>query len=152
MSTETRIEREITIQAPLARVWALVNEPGWFIGDGDRSGQTVSREGDLDVLDDPRYGRFTFRVAAHEPMRHVAFRVGFAAPGEPLQDPLPGVASLVAFFLTEEAGGTRLRVVESGFEAFMAEGDDRAAFVDGNAKGWETQLGLAKAQLEGVPA
>ncbi|MGI9002113.1 MAG: hypothetical protein ACR2GH_10630 [Pseudonocardia sp.] len=33
-----RIEREILINTPLDRVWDLVSEPGWWIGDGDRSG------------------------------------------------------------------------------------------------------------------
>lgn len=152
MSTDDRIERETTIHAPLARVWALVSEPGWFIGDGDRTGQTLTREGDLDVLDDPRYGRFTFRTVAHEPMGRLAVRVGFAPPGAPLQDPVPGFASLVEFELTEAGDGVRLRVVESGFDAFVAAGEDRARFVDGNGKGWETQLGLAKAAAERVPA
>ena len=28
------IEREILINAPMERVWALVSEPGWFINAG----------------------------------------------------------------------------------------------------------------------
>ncbi len=27
-----RIERQVTINAPLERVWRLVSEPGWWIG------------------------------------------------------------------------------------------------------------------------
>jgi hypothetical protein len=38
-----RIEREIVIDATVARVWQLVSEPGWWIGDGDRTDHVLTR-------------------------------------------------------------------------------------------------------------
>lgn len=152
MSTDHTIARETWIAAPLQRVWDFVVVPGWYIGGDDKSGQTLSREDDLDVLDDPRYGRFTLRVETLEPLRHIAFRCGFAPPGEPLQDPNAEVASLVQFHLSERDGGTLVQVSESGFEPFIPKDQTRDQYVDGNNQAWELQLGIAKAQLEQVPA
>jgi uncharacterized protein YndB with AHSA1/START domain len=136
-----RIEREILIEAPIQSVWRLVSQPGWWIGDGDRSRQVVTQESDHVVVDDPRYGRFqVFPVSAEAP-RHVAFR-----------SPWEGASTLVEFFLSEADGGTLLRVVESGFASLVVSAEDRATFIDGNTKGWETQLGVAKRDSERASA
>jgi uncharacterized protein YndB with AHSA1/START domain len=141
-----RIEREILIDAPIERVWRLVSEPGWWIGDGDRSDQVVTREGeDLVVVDDPRHGRYPVLSVSTDAPRHAAFRSS-ANPG---QVPGEGTSTLVEFFLTERDGGTLLRVVESGFGALA---DGREAAVEGNIRGWELQLGFAKRDAERITA
>jgi uncharacterized protein YndB with AHSA1/START domain len=132
-----RIEREILIDAPIERVWRLVSEPGWWIGDGDRSQQTVTRDGDSFVVHDPRYGSFeVLPVGADEP-HHVSFR-----------SPWAGGSTLVEFFLTATTGGTLLRVVESGFGSLDLPDDGRAGVLDDNTKGWAIQLGIAKTNAE----
>jgi uncharacterized protein YndB with AHSA1/START domain len=50
-SSQDRIEREIQIDAPIERVFRLVSEPGWFIGDGEPGKTTATREGDVFVVD-----------------------------------------------------------------------------------------------------
>lgn len=138
-----RIEREIHIDAPVDRVWSLVSEPGWWIGDGDRSGRTSTREGDVVIVDDPRYGRFpVLPVSADEP-HHLAYRSAY--PGEA---PVEGTSTLVEFFLSETDGGTLLRVVESGFTNLA--GSAHEPDVEGDARGWEMQLGVAKQHAERV--
>jgi uncharacterized protein YndB with AHSA1/START domain len=142
-----RIEREILINAPVERVWRLVSEPGWWIGDGDRSNQTVSRKGDVVIVADPRYGRFAVLPVSADASRYVAFR-GTVDTGEvPTED----TSTLVEFFLTEQDGGTLLRVVESGFTLAVPV-DQRAEAVEGNIKGWETQLDHAKQVTERASA
>jgi uncharacterized protein YndB with AHSA1/START domain len=138
-----RIEREILINAPVERVWKLVSEPGWWIGDGDRSNQTVTRRADVVIVEDPRYGRFAVLPVSADAFRYVAFR-GTVDTGEvPTED----TSTLVEFFLTEQDGGTLLRVVESGFTLAVPV-DQRAEAVEGNIKGWEVQLDHAKLVTE----
>lgn len=127
-----RIEREIQVDAPIEHVFALVSEPGWWIEDGPE--RAVTREGEVTWVDLPQHGRFPVVGVSADPPRRVAFRG--AAPGQE-----PGEGSLVEFHLSERDGGTLLRVVESGFPA----GFD----VEGNEKGWEQELGVAKRRVEG---
>ena len=88
------IEREIVIDAPVATVWGLVSEAGWWIGDGDRSRQTRSREADdVDVVTDPRYGSFRIRTEKSDPPRYVAYRW--------LDDGDERATTLVEFWLSE---------------------------------------------------
>jgi uncharacterized protein YndB with AHSA1/START domain len=143
-----RIEREILIDAPIERVWALVSEPGWWIGDGDPSHRIVSEEGDLVVVDYPPHGRFPVLPVSSNAPRYVSYRSGDDA-GRPLVE---GTSTLVEFFLTEQEGGTLLRVVESGFALLYPSAERRAAAVDDNVRGWEMQLGVAKRDAEPMPA
>ncbi len=124
----------------------LVSEPGWWIGDGDPSNRVVSREGDLVVVAYPPYGRFPVLPVASDPPHYVSYR-GSDDPG---QTPAEGNSTLVEFFLTEEQGGTLLRVVESGFASLYPSAERRAAAVEDNVEGWEMQLGFAKRDVERV--
>src|SRR6266536_2726368 len=112
-----RIEREILVDAPIERVWRLVSEPGWWIGDGDRSAQDISRDGDLVTVDDPRYGRYLVLVVSADAPHHVSYRSS-PLPGEP---PAEGTSTLVEFVLAEQGGGTLVRVVESGFASLAVQ-------------------------------
>jgi uncharacterized protein YndB with AHSA1/START domain len=138
-----RIEREVLIDAPIETVWRLVSEPGWWIGDGDRSGHVVTREGELVIVDDPRYGRFPVLPVSSDAPRHASYRSAY--PG---QDPREVPTTLVEFFLTEKDGGTLLRVVESGFASLDVSAERRAKEIEGNTEGWEFQLGVAKRDSE----
>jgi uncharacterized protein YndB with AHSA1/START domain len=149
MSETDRIEREIAIAAPLARVWQLVAEPGWWIGDDNRSAWRRWREGDLDIVEEPRIGRFPVRTVALEPQHHASFRWAFAYPGERPDDEN---SSLVEFWLREHEGGTLVRVVESGFDALRAAAAKRDQTIDqaGNVKGWGIELDFLKADAERI--
>src|SRR5690349_12376253 len=82
METLDRIEREILIAASLARVWELVSQPGWWIGDGDRSVLTVTADGDRYLVEHPQYGRFPLRLVASDPPRSIAFRWEVGTPDQ----------------------------------------------------------------------
>ncbi|HEY9724529.1 MAG TPA: hypothetical protein V6D47_21185 [Oscillatoriaceae cyanobacterium] len=143
-----RIELETVVRARPEHVFEVVAEPGWFIGGGDRTGQKHSREGELEVLDDPRYGRFAFRFEQHEAPRRLAFRCGFAPLGEPVPDPRNATTTLITFEVAAHADGALLRVIESGIEAYMPDESERARFVEGNTAAWTKQLAIAKAIAE----
>jgi uncharacterized protein YndB with AHSA1/START domain len=142
-----RIEREIMIHAPIARVWELVTEPGWWIGDGDRSGQQVRLEGNVAVVNDPRFGRFPVRVEDVRPQRYASFRWASGYPGD---EPREGNSTLIEFWLSERDGGTQLRLVESGFASLEAPDDGKTRAVAGNIEGWRQQLDVLKGSAERV--
>lgn len=141
MDNPDRIEREITIDAPLERVWELVVEPGWWVGDGDVSGQRRWRDGHLEVVDDPRCGRFPVRVETVEPWRYLAYRWASGFPGE---EPGEGNSTLVEFWLSSDDGRTVLRVAESGFAGIDASEEARGRAVEGNTEGWAQQLDILR--------
>ncbi|WP_172651187.1 SRPBCC family protein [Rhodococcus opacus] len=143
-ASQDRIEREIQIDAPIERVFRLVSEPGWFIGDGEPGKTTTTREGDVFVVDFPPYGRFPILPVKSDAPYYVSFRGG----DDPAQPLVEGTSTLVEFFLSEQDGGTLLRVVETGFAALYPNAERRAAAYDGNIEGWEMQLAFAKRHAE----
>lgn len=145
MDKPNKIEREVDIAAPVERVWQLVTEPGWWIGDGERSGQSRHREGDLEIVEDPKYGRFPVRVESIQPKRYVSYRWAAGSPG---QAPADGNSTLVEFWLTEHGDGTLLRVAESGFDSLAVSAEEREQAYNGNVKGWIEQLDIVKADAE----
>ncbi|WP_241769618.1 hypothetical protein [Rhodococcus opacus] len=121
-ASQDRIEREIQIDAPIERVFRLVSEPGWFIGDGEPGKTTTTREGDVFVVDFPPYGRFPILPVKSDAPHYVSFRGG----DDPAQPLVEGTSTLVEFFLSERDGGTLLRVVETGFAALYPNAARRA--------------------------
>ncbi|MGE5589539.1 MAG: SRPBCC domain-containing protein [Bacillota bacterium] len=139
-----RVERDIFIAAPLQRVWSLVSEPGWWVEDGGP--RSVQGEGSRVVVK-LAVGTYLVRLERSEPQHYIAFRWASAFPGE---EPVAGKSTLIEFTLAEEAGGTRLRVVESGFATLAAPAEVRRKEFEGNAHGWLEELGHAKQCAEGV--
>ena len=141
------VEREVTYPQPIERVWAALTEPEqmrrWFCDKGI--------DGDL------RPGaRIRFLWSNHtsgaivetvEPPRRFAFRW---VPGMFERADLPleeQDLTLVDFTLDAVDGGTRLRLVESGFAAF-----DEARHAEAfrmNSGGWDECIAELTAFLEG---
>jgi uncharacterized protein YndB with AHSA1/START domain len=135
------IEREVVIDAPVERVWRLVTEAEhlgrWF---GDAGAEVELRPGGALELRWTEHGASRGRVEAVEPRRLFAFRwAPFKNPGG--LDPTEGNSTRVEFTLSEEGDGTRLRVVESGFETLATSEEQRQSNLDGNTEGWRMELG-----------
>jgi uncharacterized protein YndB with AHSA1/START domain len=128
-----RIERDILIQAPIERVWTILTEPAhlaaWFAFDG---AEIELRPGGLMVLRWKEHGTFHARVEAVEPPSAFTFRWAL----DPDVQPVEGNSTLVAFSLSREGNGTRLRVVESGFAGLKGTGETPARHLDNNTEGW----------------
>jgi uncharacterized protein YndB with AHSA1/START domain len=144
-----QIEREVVIQAPPERVWAVLTEPGhvdrWFTNAG----------ADLDLRPGgsiryrwKEHGEFHAVIETVEPPRRFAWRWALAA-GEAPGD---GNSTLVEMTLTPEGAGTRLRVVERGFGDLDLPESEQAQHVKDNTEGWHGGLAAAKAYLEGTTA
>lgn len=137
-----RIERTVEIRAPLARVWralADAEEFGrWFGVDlaGQRfvAGTTVKGR-----ITHPGYEHVVFeaQVERVEPERHLSFRWHPYAV-DPGVDYSSEPRTLVEFDLEPSANGTRLRLVESGFDR-LPPARRRDAFRM-NGQGWDAQM------------
>jgi uncharacterized protein YndB with AHSA1/START domain len=135
------IEREISIAAPVERVWELITRPEhvgtWF---GDAGAEIDLQPGGAITLRWEEYGTIHGRVERVEPMTLFSYRwAPFKDPGG--TDPTPGNSTLIEFTLSETGEGTRLRVVESGFSALDTTPERQEALRRGNADGWGIELG-----------
>jgi uncharacterized protein YndB with AHSA1/START domain len=139
-----RIEREISIAAPVERVWAVLTEPeqiGQWFGQG-KPAEVDLRPGGLMHLDHGENGTFATRIEKIEPPHFFSYRWASGYPGEVAND---GNSTLVEFTLTPEGDGTRLRLVERGFaHQVVPEGRLPHASFESHSQGWSDVLpGLA---------
>lgn len=144
-----RIEKSVLLKAPVARVWRALtdhNEFGtWFRVKLDGpfvTGETstghitypgyehVQWQAKVVTMDEPRLFAFTWHPYAVDPA------VDYS--GE--------TPTLVEFRLAPEAGGTRLDIVESGFDKVPAQ--RRAEAMRMNDGGWAEQVQNIKAHVE----
>src|SRR5262245_31830395 len=137
----TKIERSVWIRAPRARVWRAIADirefAAWF---------QVKAEGEFSPKAEVRMTStypgheghpFCLSVDAVEPETRLSWRwhPGAAHGNEPM--------TLVEFLLADEDGGTRVTVIESGFDRISLA--RRAKAFEENTEGWELQLaGLQK--------
>jgi uncharacterized protein YndB with AHSA1/START domain len=141
MSSTDRIEKTVHLRAPVSRVWRALTDAGefgtWF---------RVKLEGAFAVgatvrgrITYPGYEHLTMEVLVERMDRErlFAFRWHPAAV-EPGTDYSAEPTTLVEFRLDEEAGGTRLTVVESGFDRLPAARRSEAFRI--NEGGWSEQL------------
>jgi uncharacterized protein YndB with AHSA1/START domain len=142
MPTSTdRIEKAIRLRAPVSRVWRALTDAREF-GQWFR----VSLTGPFAVgatvrgnITYPGYEHLEMEVLVErmEPERLFSFRWHPAAV-DPKTDYSREETTLVEFRLEEVAGGTRLTVVESGFDRIPASRREEAFRM--NEGGWEEQL------------
>jgi uncharacterized protein YndB with AHSA1/START domain len=134
-----QIERETIIAAPVERVWALLTEAEhlarWF---GDAGAEIDLRPGGALSLSWEQYGTVRGRVIDVEAPRRFSYR--WAVLRESQSEPVEGNSTLVEFTLEAEGDGTRLRVVESGFDTLFADPEKRAQRYEDNTKGWGSEL------------
>jgi uncharacterized protein YndB with AHSA1/START domain len=133
MSTD-RIEQTIEIDAPMDRVWSLITEaselPAWWHSIGSAS------------LDLKPGGKMLIRWKEHGITRGVIERIdaptrfAFRWSTRDDQDPAPGSATLVEFTLEASGEGTRVQVVETGFDELEQSAEERAAAHAENVRGW----------------
>ena len=141
MSSDDRIEREILLNAPVARVWQALTDHRqfgeWFLVDLKepfKVGATTTGhvtypgyeflpfEAAVERMDEPRLFSFRWPQCDFE-------------TGERLDEP----PTLVEFHLEDRDGKTMLRVVESGFEKLSPAVRERTLRM--NSGGWSEQIG-----------
>lgn len=142
-STSDRIEEQVLLHAPRARVWRALTNPdelgAWF--GVNLAGATIVPGADVrGRFTIPGHEHATFDVTIDEmvPEQRFGWRWHPNAH-EPDADYSAEARTLVTFTLEDTPdGGTLLRVVETGFDALPHA--RRAAALLGNTKGWQGQL------------
>lgn len=141
VSSTDRIEKRIVLHAPIARVWrALTNEEefgSWFgvkLADRFRPGAPAHGQ-----ITSPGYEHVTMRITVEEmdPQRTFSFRWHPAAI-DAATDYSAEPTTLVVFRLEEVPEGTRLTIVESGFDGIPLA--RRALAFRLNDEGWAAQM------------
>jgi uncharacterized protein YndB with AHSA1/START domain len=138
---ENRIEKRLELKAPLSRVWRALTDHREF-GQWFR----VKIDGPF-VAGKPAQGQITIAGYEHvrwqaviqkiEPQRLFSFTWHPYAI-DPHKDYSHETPTLVEFHLEETAGGTLLRLIESGFERIPA--DRRVEAFRMNDGGWTAQM------------
>lgn len=132
-----RIEKTIELAAPVSKVWAAITDSAqfctWFRAELDGPflpGKTVRGHS---TYPGHEGAQFEISVQKMEPERLFSFTWPASAEGKDESQ-----HTLVEFTLEPTATGTRLTVVESGFEK-LPEASRLRAFRD-NTEGWGIQL------------
>jgi uncharacterized protein YndB with AHSA1/START domain len=172
MNSSDRIEKTVLLRAPVSRVWQAIStasEFGRWFGielKGDfAEGQTITgtfNQGfnEATIVEfQKRLGlppskvkipeeMLVFCTVEHiEPERYFSFRwipYGIDAEADPETEP----TTLVEFHLEKAPEGTRLTIVESGFDRVPAHRRQRAFRM--NEAGWSAQMESVKKYVEGV--
>ena len=143
LATQT-VEREIMVAAPVQRVWAVLTEPEhigqWF---GSRA-ELEPRAGGDGVLEVEGYGAFKISVVRFDPTSHFSYRWANQVGA----DAVPGLSTLVEFTLEPAGDGTKLRVVESDFDALPMTDAERENEMAEHTKGWRSELDEMRAYAE----
>jgi uncharacterized protein YndB with AHSA1/START domain len=139
-SSTDRIEKQVTLDAPRSRVWRALTDvaqfnawfgaalTGRFIPGAEVSGRITIRNYEHVTL--------TIWIETMEPERFFSFRWHPYAI-EPGVDYSSEPTTLVSFTLEDAGAGTRLTIVESGFDAIPES--RRAKAFSMNSKGWDGQ-------------
>lgn len=142
MSTSTatdRIEKTIILKAPRSRVWRGISDAKqfgqWFQVNLD--GQFTAGATIRGTITYPGYENLPMEMAVEriEPERYFSYRWH---PGNPNDDYSAEPMTLVEFTLEDAPGGTRLTIVESGFDKIPLS--RRAEAFRMNEGGWAEQI------------
>ena len=145
---ELTVTRTIRIAAPIEKVWSAVTEPEhistWF-GQAAFDGAGVGAQGTLTWSD---RGSVPVRIEAIEAPRMVSYRWSNDDARGLLPEEVDMEHSTVFTFTLEQVSdGTRLTVVETGFETTS----DPAANLESHRAGWDAELDDMVVLLESGP-
>jgi len=150
VTSTDRIEKSVVLRAPRARVWQALTDAEafgqWFgvemAGPFAPGGRVTGR------ITHPGYEHLPFEITVErmEPERLFTWRWHPDAV-QPGVDYSTEPTTLVSFELTDVAEGTRLTVVESGFDGIPLS--RRATAYRGNDEGWNQQMVAIERYLSG---
>ncbi len=159
-SATDRITKTVDLAAPLDKVWAAISDSArfgaWFGADFDGpfvAGRAVSGriapttvDPEIAAMQEPYAGaRMVLFVEDVEPPHRFSYRWH---PGATESDAAIEAepTTTVTFTLAEIPGGTRLTIVEDGFDALPADRGAQAR--EDNEGGWTAQTGLIARYLD----
>lgn len=142
MAAQTdQIERDVLIKAPVERVWELITSAEhlgtWF---GDAGAEVDLRPGGALTVTWREHHAIRGRVETVDPPRRFSWR-WLHVDGDAPVEPTSANSTLVEFTLTTEDGGTRVAVVESGFDGLDVDPAARSELFASHGRGWPVELG-----------
>ena len=149
-SSTDRIEKQIVLKAPQSRVWRALTDAGEF-GEWFRvklEGPFVPGKGIGGNITWPGYEHIRMDVQVERMEAETLFSFRWHPYAiDPKVDYSGEPSTLVEFRLEAVAEGTRLTVVESGFDQLPAARRDEAFRM--NDRGWAQQMGNLQQHLAG---
>lgn len=171
IDTHQKIEKQVTLRAPVARVWKAISDPrefgSWFgveLHGEFAPGHTLTGTWHGEIPEEliiqaqknaglepskvkfPGPNAVFCTVERVDPERYFSFRwIPYGIDAE--ADPEREEKTLVEFQLEPVAGGTRLTITESGFERVPAHRRERAFRM--NSGGWAGQAENIRKYVEG---
>ena len=146
------IEREITIAAPVEKVWAVLTESdhiGMWFGTGNPV-QIDLRPGGIMELDHGTHGAYTTTIVTVDPPHAFSYRWASAYPGVLATE---NNSTLVEFTLKESGDCTLLRVVESGFASIVIPPERQSsAGYESHSQGWADVIKKIAHYIDGTDA
>jgi uncharacterized protein YndB with AHSA1/START domain len=149
-ASNDRIEKVLDLRAPRSRVWRALSDAGefaaWFgieLDGGFAEGATV--KGDVTHADGRPLCTVEMQIERIEAERYMAYR-WHPYPIDPSYDYSAEPMTLVEFTLEDTESGTRLTIVESGFDGIPLA--RRAEAFRANTGGWEGQSRKLAAYVE----
>ncbi|MEO8095654.1 MAG: SRPBCC family protein [Pseudolysinimonas sp.] len=139
------ITRVVLVRAHRSAVWAALTTPElmteWF---GDTATFDSFDVGSIGSLGWDDYGQFPIQIVELDEPSAFAYRWG-QQPGRELDEES---STLVRFTLDDDPDGTRLTVVETGFNTLPGTTEYRKARAEDNRGGWNSELDELVAFLE----
>ena len=150
MTDTDRIEKDVQLRAPKARVWRALTDATefgtWFgvnLNGPLKVGDTVSGQ-----VTNKGYEHIVFEITVEQMQPQDLFSYRWHPhPIDATVDYSTEPTTLVEFRLEENADGTHLTVTESGFERLSPE--RRALTIVSNAKGWASQMERIRRHVDG---
>lgn len=155
MATDS-IEREILIEASPEVVWQVITDPDqitqWFADEAEVDA-TPGADGKLTWKPGGRGGaekdgdvNVPIRVVDAEPFRRFSFRWNNPEGARPVDSN----SALVEFTLIEQAGGTLLKVLESGID-LVTNAETVKSYLSSHEEGWGRHLGELRDHVLAMP-
>lgn len=150
MSKTDRIEKSVLLRAPRHRVWTALVEArqfgAWFRAEFEGEFTPGARVTGRSTYDGCDQSTFSVWIDEIRPESLFAFR--WHPDPEPVMD-ADRPKTRVEFRLEDAEDGTRLTVVESGFDRLPQ--DRRDAALRSNTHGWTIQMDNVRAHVEMTP-
>jgi uncharacterized protein YndB with AHSA1/START domain len=147
--TNDRIEREITINAPVEGVWAVLTEPDLvtqWLSPG-KPAEVDLRQGGTMRFNHGEDRDFPARIVRLEPPTRLAYRWATGYPGEEATE---DNSTMVEFTLEPAGEGTLLRLVESGFARLDLSPESTGSY-ENHLAGWTPLLDGLVGVVEHLP-
>jgi len=150
-SSTDKIEKRVVLKAPQARVWRAISDSGefgtWFqmrFESAFAEGKAVKAQV---LVPGYEHVKAEFQIVRISPQDYFAYRWHPNAT-DPAKDYSQESATLVEFTLADAPDGTRLTIVESGFDRIPAGRRDEA--FRNNDGGWAEQMKNIARHVEGA--